>query len=119
MGVHSRIGGAADAIRGIAHVGNLYVNRSMIGAVVGVQPFGGEGLSGNRPKGRRPALPAEVHGRTHLDRRHNLRRRQHQPAGAGGVRFSQLERPPKRGLPARTSFLTLHDKMRAGSPRSE
>ena len=54
MGVHSRIGGAADAIRKIAHVGNLYVNRSMIGAVVGVQPFGGEGLSGTGPKAGGP-----------------------------------------------------------------
>ena len=54
MGVHSRIGGAADAIRRIARVGNLYVNRSMIGAVVGVQPFGGEGLSGTGPKAGGP-----------------------------------------------------------------
>jgi RHH-type proline utilization regulon transcriptional repressor/proline dehydrogenase/delta 1-pyrroline-5-carboxylate dehydrogenase len=54
MGVHSRIGGAADAIRRVARVGNLYVNRSMIGAVVGVQPFGGEGLSGTGPKAGGP-----------------------------------------------------------------
>ena len=54
LGVHSRIGAAAEAIRGIARVGNLYVNRSMIGAVVGVQPFGGEGLSGTGPKAGGP-----------------------------------------------------------------
>ena len=37
-----------------AHVGNVYVNRNMIGAVVGVQPFGGEGLSGTGPKAGGP-----------------------------------------------------------------
>jgi len=54
MGLHSRIGAAAQAVRGRAKVGNLYVNRSMIGAVVGVQPFGGEGLSGTGPKAGGP-----------------------------------------------------------------
>ena len=42
LGVHTRIGAAADAVRARARVGNLYVNRTMIGAVVGVQPFGGK-----------------------------------------------------------------------------
>jgi len=37
-----------------AHVGNIYVNRNIIGAVVGVQPFGGEGLSGTGPKAGAP-----------------------------------------------------------------
>jgi len=37
-----------------AHVGNIYINRNMIGAVVGVQPFGGEGLSGTGPKAGGP-----------------------------------------------------------------
>jgi RHH-type proline utilization regulon transcriptional repressor/proline dehydrogenase/delta 1-pyrroline-5-carboxylate dehydrogenase len=54
LGVHSRIGAAAEAVRARAKVGNLYVNRSMIGAVVGVQPFGGEGLSGTGPKAGGP-----------------------------------------------------------------
>jgi len=54
LGVHSRIAGAAEAVRRRARVGNLYVNRSMIGAVVGVQPFGGEGLSGTGPKAGGP-----------------------------------------------------------------
>ncbi|MBV8681729.1 MAG: bifunctional proline dehydrogenase/L-glutamate gamma-semialdehyde dehydrogenase PutA [Caulobacteraceae bacterium] len=54
LGVHSRIAAAADAVRARARVGNLYVNRSMIGAVVGVQPFGGEGLSGTGPKAGGP-----------------------------------------------------------------
>jgi RHH-type proline utilization regulon transcriptional repressor/proline dehydrogenase/delta 1-pyrroline-5-carboxylate dehydrogenase len=46
MGLHSRIASAAAEVTALAEVGNLYVNRSMIGAVVGSQPFGGEGLSG-------------------------------------------------------------------------
>jgi RHH-type proline utilization regulon transcriptional repressor/proline dehydrogenase/delta 1-pyrroline-5-carboxylate dehydrogenase len=54
MGVHSRIGKTVDFIAGRAKVGNLYVNRNMIGAVVGVQPFGGEGLSGTGPKAGGP-----------------------------------------------------------------
>jgi len=54
LGVHSRIAGVADAVRSKARVGNLYINRSMIGAVVGVQPFGGEGLSGTGPKAGGP-----------------------------------------------------------------
>jgi RHH-type proline utilization regulon transcriptional repressor/proline dehydrogenase/delta 1-pyrroline-5-carboxylate dehydrogenase len=50
MGLHSRVAETADRVRATAKVGNLYVNRSMIGAVVGSQPFGGEGLSGTGPK---------------------------------------------------------------------
>ncbi|TRW17872.1 bifunctional proline dehydrogenase/L-glutamate gamma-semialdehyde dehydrogenase PutA [Glacieibacterium frigidum] len=46
MGLHSRIASTAERVACAAKVGNLYVNRSMIGAVVGSQPFGGEGLSG-------------------------------------------------------------------------
>ena len=54
MGVHTRVDGRAEHIRSRATVGNLYVNRNMIGAVVGVQPFGGEGLSGTGPKAGGP-----------------------------------------------------------------
>ena len=54
LGVHSRIDATIGQIRKRARVGNLYVNRSMIGAVVGVQPFGGEGLSGTGPKAGGP-----------------------------------------------------------------
>lgn len=50
MGLHSRIDSRIQAIAETAKVGNLYVNRNQIGAVVGVQPFGGEGLSGTGPK---------------------------------------------------------------------
>ncbi len=54
MGLHSRIARAAEAVEDVAKVGNLYVNRSMIGAIVGSQPFGGEGLSGTGPKAGGP-----------------------------------------------------------------
>ncbi|MEZ5667216.1 MAG: bifunctional proline dehydrogenase/L-glutamate gamma-semialdehyde dehydrogenase PutA [Alphaproteobacteria bacterium] len=54
FGLHSRIDDRAEAMAARLPVGNLYVNRSMIGAVVGVQPFGGEGLSGTGPKAGGP-----------------------------------------------------------------
>jgi RHH-type proline utilization regulon transcriptional repressor/proline dehydrogenase/delta 1-pyrroline-5-carboxylate dehydrogenase len=54
LGIHSRIEGFADEIRALVPAGNVYVNRSIIGAVVGVQPFGGEGLSGTGPKAGGP-----------------------------------------------------------------
>ena len=54
LGIHSRIDSTIDFIAARARVGNLYVNRNMIGAVVGVQPFGGEGLSGTGPKAGGP-----------------------------------------------------------------
>jgi RHH-type transcriptional regulator, proline utilization regulon repressor / proline dehydrogenase / delta 1-pyrroline-5-carboxylate dehydrogenase len=54
LGLHSRIASVADYVSERARVGNLYVNRNQIGAVVGVQPFGGEGLSGTGPKAGGP-----------------------------------------------------------------
>jgi len=54
LGVHSRIDGFAEEVSRLVPAGNLYVNRSIIGAVVGVQPFGGEGLSGTGPKAGGP-----------------------------------------------------------------
>ena len=54
LGIHSRIDETARRIGAAVHVGNTYVNRNMVGAVVGVQPFGGEGLSGSGPKAGGP-----------------------------------------------------------------
>lgn len=54
MGLHSRIARTAHDVETLARVGNLYVNRTMIGAVVGSQPFGGEGQSGTGPKAGGP-----------------------------------------------------------------
>ena len=70
FGLHTRIDQTVERVSSRIHAGNLYVNRNMIGAVVGVQPFGGRGLSGTGPKaggplyltrlapGAAPALPA-------------------------------------------------------------
>ncbi len=72
LGVHSRIDETIDYITSRAHVGNIYVNRNIVGAVVGVQPFGGEGKSGTGPKAggplylkrlQRAAPPVETHAR--------------------------------------------------------
>ncbi|MDR7151801.1 RHH-type proline utilization regulon transcriptional repressor/proline dehydrogenase/delta 1-pyrroline-5-carboxylate dehydrogenase [Hydrogenophaga palleronii] len=54
LGIQTRIDNRAQALARAARVGNVYVNRNMIGAVVGVQPFGGEGLSGTGPKAGGP-----------------------------------------------------------------
>ncbi len=66
MGLHTRLDSRVDDIAARAHVGNLYVNRNQIGAVVGVHPFGGEGLSGTGPKAGGPhylfGLTRSAHG---------------------------------------------------------
>ncbi|MEJ1097189.1 MULTISPECIES: bifunctional proline dehydrogenase/L-glutamate gamma-semialdehyde dehydrogenase PutA [unclassified Pseudoxanthomonas] len=54
LGVHSRIDETIDRVAARVKVGNIYVNRNQIGAVVGVQPFGGQGLSGTGPKAGGP-----------------------------------------------------------------
>lgn len=54
LGIHTRINETVDYIQSHVHVGNVYVNRNIIGAVIGVQPFGGEGLSGTGPKAGGP-----------------------------------------------------------------
>jgi RHH-type proline utilization regulon transcriptional repressor/proline dehydrogenase/delta 1-pyrroline-5-carboxylate dehydrogenase len=54
LGVHSRLESFAAAVQASVPAGNTYVNRSIIGAVVGVQPFGGQGLSGTGPKAGGP-----------------------------------------------------------------
>jgi RHH-type proline utilization regulon transcriptional repressor/proline dehydrogenase/delta 1-pyrroline-5-carboxylate dehydrogenase len=65
MGLHSRIASVAASVTATAHVGNLYINRSMIGAIVGSQPFGGEGRSGTGFKAGGPHyLLRFVHERT-------------------------------------------------------
>jgi RHH-type proline utilization regulon transcriptional repressor/proline dehydrogenase/delta 1-pyrroline-5-carboxylate dehydrogenase len=54
LGVHSRVDETIERVVARARVGNIYVNRNIVGAVVGVQPFGGEGLSGTGPKAGGP-----------------------------------------------------------------
>ncbi|GAA5236146.1 trifunctional transcriptional regulator/proline dehydrogenase/L-glutamate gamma-semialdehyde dehydrogenase [Verticiella sediminum] len=60
FGVHSRIDETIDKLVGQVQAGNLYVNRNIIGAIVGVQPFGGEGLSGTGPKAGGPLYLARL-----------------------------------------------------------
>lgn len=59
FGIHSRLDHRQDALMQQSRAGNIYVNRSMIGAVVGVQPFGGRGLSGTGPKAGGPHYLAQ------------------------------------------------------------
>ena len=54
LGIQTRIDSRALTLAGLAQVGNVYINRNIVGAVVGVQPFGGEGLSGTGPKAGGP-----------------------------------------------------------------
>jgi len=54
FGVHTRLDEVAERMAGHAAAGNVYVNRNLVGAVVGVQPFGGHGLSGTGPKAGGP-----------------------------------------------------------------
>jgi len=54
LGVHSRVNETINKISTLANVGNIYINRNMVGATVGVQPFGGEGYSGTGPKAGGP-----------------------------------------------------------------
>ena len=77
LGIHTRIDARAGFIRSRAAVGNVYVNRNMIGAVVGSQPFGGEGLSGTGPKAGRAALSASLCDRARIYRQHRRGRRGH------------------------------------------
>ncbi|MEY2340761.1 L-glutamate gamma-semialdehyde dehydrogenase [Acidithiobacillus sp. IBUN Pt1247-S3] len=60
LGIQTRIDSRAQRIYRAAHVGNIYVNRGMTGAVVGVQPFGGTGLSGTGPKAGGPHFLARL-----------------------------------------------------------
>jgi RHH-type proline utilization regulon transcriptional repressor/proline dehydrogenase/delta 1-pyrroline-5-carboxylate dehydrogenase len=64
FGLHSRIDSRVAQVQDKLHVGNLYVNRNQIGAIVGSQPFGGEGLSGTGPKAGGPRYLARFTRRT-------------------------------------------------------
>jgi RHH-type proline utilization regulon transcriptional repressor/proline dehydrogenase/delta 1-pyrroline-5-carboxylate dehydrogenase len=83
LGIHSRIDETIERITSRLHVGNTYVNRNIIGAVVGVQALRRRGPVGNRTEGRRPALPLPLCLRAHAKRRYHGCRRQ---CGADGAR---------------------------------
>ena len=80
LGIHSRIDETIQFVTERAHVGNIYVNRNIVGAVVGVQPFGGEGKSGTGPKAGGPLY---------------LRRLQRHPqSGLSGHTVYERQSPP-------------------------
>ncbi|MBI2731948.1 MAG: L-glutamate gamma-semialdehyde dehydrogenase, partial [Aquabacterium sp.] len=87
MGIHSRIDETIDFITERARIGNIYVNRNMIGATVGVQPFGGEGLSGTGPKAGGPLY---LHRLLHAQADTSLR--------AGTLRDLASKRPSEEAL---------------------
>ena len=68
MGIHSRIERRAEYLAKASRAGNIYVNRNMIGAVVGVQPFGGRGLSGTGPKAGGPGYLKRLVKETVIER---------------------------------------------------
>lgn len=76
LGIHSRLHRRAHEIFAASRTGNTYVNRNIVGAVVGVQPFGGQGLSGTGPKAGGPPLPPTLRRRTRLHRQRNRLGRQ-------------------------------------------
>jgi RHH-type proline utilization regulon transcriptional repressor/proline dehydrogenase/delta 1-pyrroline-5-carboxylate dehydrogenase len=69
LGIHTRIDETIEFVAGRVRAGNHYVNRNMVGAVVGVQPFGGEGLSGTGPKAGGPLYLPRLCRRNDADER--------------------------------------------------
>jgi len=67
LGIQTRIDSRAQRLADEARIGNVYVNRNIIGAVVGVQPFGGEGLSGTGPKAGGPDYLRRFCAEPHID----------------------------------------------------
>ena len=85
LGIHSRIGGTVARIVARLANGNVYVNRNMIGAVVGSQPFGGSGLSGTGPKAGGPNYLRRFVLEQVVDGQYRGVGRQCDPVGRGGV----------------------------------
>jgi len=99
LGVHTRIDETITLVTQRAHVGNLYVNRNMVGAVVGVQPFGGEGLSGTGPKAGGPL--------------YLYRLLSHRPDDALCVTLQRLDNEQPVDTARRSSLLTAHHALSA------
>jgi len=108
FGLHSRIDSAAEEMRERIHAGNIYVNRNIIGAVVGVQPFGGQGLSGTGPKAGGPHYLARF-GR--LEREKPTPKRTN---GAGAPASHWTSMPIIAGRPASGPVVTTHRPGQAG-----
>ncbi|GAA0854273.1 bifunctional proline dehydrogenase/L-glutamate gamma-semialdehyde dehydrogenase PutA [Aliiglaciecola litoralis] len=92
MGIHTRIDEKATELAKLSRAGNVYINRNIIGAIVGVQPFGGRGLSGTGPKAGGPnylprlmiekATPVEIEIQDNLQIHKVFEDQQHDDAGA-------------------------------------
>ena len=99
LGLHTRLDETIELVTRRSRAGNVYVNRNMIGAVVGVQPFGGEGLSGTGPKAggplylRRLLAPVPDSGAPQLSA---MRRHRRRPKQATRGRAGHEARPPQR-----------------------
>ena len=90
-GLHTRIDETIAQVTAAIHAGNLYINRNMVGAVVGVQPFGGEGKSGTGPKAGGPLYLQRLFGTENVP-----------PAAVGGT--------PSRGdIPALSAVTILRN----------
>ena len=94
LGIHSRVDDTVEDVIDHLQVGNIYVNRNMIGAVVGVQPFGGHGLSGTGPKAGGPHYLARFRDRTDGDDQHRSSGRQRGLDGRRGIMAARLTLPP-------------------------
>ena len=116
LGVHTRIDETIDARRRArARAGNVYVNRNMVGAVVGVQPFGGEGLSGTGPKAGGPLYLPRLVRHAHGDAMVAVRR-----AGASDDAAAHLATPAHRASSADRAALAATaglDWLRGASTR--
>ncbi|ATA26326.1 trifunctional transcriptional regulator/proline dehydrogenase/L-glutamate gamma-semialdehyde dehydrogenase [Brenneria goodwinii] len=99
FGIHSRIDHTVRQVTESVEAGNLYVNRNMVGAVVGVQPFGGEGLSGTGPKAGGPLYLYRLLAERPAD------------APWRGLRYTAAAEPE--ALPDRAGLLAAHEALSA------
>ncbi|MET1116756.1 MAG: trifunctional transcriptional regulator/proline dehydrogenase/L-glutamate gamma-semialdehyde dehydrogenase [Comamonas sp.] len=112
QGLHSRLDGAAAQVTAACRAGNLYINRNIIGAVVGVQPFGGEGLSGTGPKAGGPLYLRRLLAQHPADGRELLLREAIAPQAAPGPAMhpalQALQRWAETAMPALAERCALY-----------
>ncbi|TFZ05085.1 trifunctional transcriptional regulator/proline dehydrogenase/L-glutamate gamma-semialdehyde dehydrogenase [Ramlibacter rhizophilus] len=110
LGLHTRIDETVAQVLAAARAGNVYVNRNMVGAVVGVQPFGGEGLSGTGPKAGGPLYLYRLLAQAPRD---VLGRALAQP----GVRTAAVPSPARPALASLTAWAAGHPRLEAACRR--
>ena len=112
QGLHSRLTSAAQQVTGACRAGNLYINRNIIGAVVGVQPFGGEGLSGTGPKAGGPLYLRRLLAQHPADAREVLLKEALAPQNAPGPAphpgLQALQRWAETAMPALAERCALY-----------